>query len=132
MTGRRAGFRKIDNGIFAALIAARLSGSDYKIVLTVIDRTSGFQKEEAKISLSYFQKVTMLSRKAVRQAIKRLESRDMIRAKRNSTRTTIYALSDHTEWQTRANRVEEPAGLEYEMPPIDDEEPILDPEDLPY
>lgn len=131
MTPRRAGFRKIDNCIFEALIAAPLSGSVYKIVLVVIDRTLGFQKEKSKISLSYFAQATKLSRKTVRQAIWQAESRHMIAAQRDSTRTTIYALNDHTEWQTKGNRSDDPAELECEMPPFDGEESVGDPEDLP-
>jgi len=131
MTGRRAGFRKIDNGTFAALVAAPLSGSGYKVVLVVIDRTLGFQREKSKISLSYFESATRLSRRTVRLAIKRAEARHIIIAERNSTRTTIYALNDYTEWRTGANRSENWAELECEMPPFDGEESAFNPEELP-
>ncbi len=61
MTPQKAGFRKIDNELFTALIAAKLPGGVYQILLTVIDKTLGFQREEAPISLSKFQHSTGIS-----------------------------------------------------------------------
>ena len=101
MAPRRVGFRQIDNDVFKALIAAKLTGAGYQIVLTVIDKTLGFQKEKAPISLTYFGKLTGLSRQSVRLAIKQAEDRRIIIAERNSTRPTIYALNlDSWEWLT--------------------------------
>ena len=97
----RRGFRKIDNDIFKALMAASMSGAAFRIVLAVIDKTLGFQEEKAKISLSHFQKVTGLSRQSVRLAVKQAEAKNLITAQRDSTRPTIYALNDWREWLTR-------------------------------
>ncbi len=56
MTSQKPGFRKIDNDVFEELIAADLTGAGYKIVLTIIDRTIGFQRLKASISLTDFGK----------------------------------------------------------------------------
>lgn len=95
------GFRKIDNDIFTALMAASASGATLRIVLTVIDRTLGFQEKEARISLSHFQKVTGLSRQSVQLAIKQAKRKNLIKAQKDGTKPTIYALNDPGEWQTR-------------------------------
>jgi len=106
MTPRRAGFRKIDNDTFEALIAAGLSGAGYQVVLTVIDRTMGFRKgsgykEKASIPLTYFKQVTGLSRQSVRKAVKQAENRRIIIVERDSTRPSIYALNkDTSTWLT--------------------------------
>ncbi|MFC2024461.1 replication protein [Chloroflexota bacterium] len=98
---RRAGFRRIDNAPFQALMAAQLTGAGYQIVLTIIDRTLGFQKEKAKIPLTYFQKATGISRQSVCEAIKQAEERHIITVVRNSTRPSTYALNDQTQWLPR-------------------------------
>ena len=101
MTPRRAGFRKIDNDIFTAIIAAKLSGGGYQIVLVVIDKTLGFQKEMATIPLTHFEKVTGLSRRSLVKAIRKVEARRIITVQRGSTRKTTYALNlDYLEWLT--------------------------------
>ena len=97
----RRGFRKLDNDTFKALMAASVSGAVLRIVLAVIDKTLGFQKAEAKISLSHFQKVTGLSRQSVRLAVRQAEAKNLITARRDSTRPTIYSLNDCREWLTR-------------------------------
>ena len=101
MTSRRIGFRKIPNDVFEALIAAKLTGSGYQIVLVVIDKTLGFQKERATITLTHFEKVTGLSRRGVAKAIRKAEDRRIITVWRDSTRKTVYALNpDPLEWLT--------------------------------
>ena len=101
MASRSVGFRKIDNDVFKALIAAKLTGAGYQIVLTVMDKTLGFQKEKATISLTHFERITGLSRQSVRLAIKQAEDRRIITAERNSTRPTTYALNlRSSEWLT--------------------------------
>jgi len=97
----RKGFRKIDNDTFKALMVSTISGAAFRIVLAIIDKTLGFQKQEAKISLSHFQNVTGLSRQSVRLAVKQAEKQRLIRVQRDSTRPTIYALNGCAEWLTR-------------------------------
>lgn len=97
----KKGFRKIDNELFWALIAAQLPGAVYQIVLTVVDLTIGFRQERAPISLSRFQERTRLSRQSVTLAIKQAEQRRIISTERHSTKVTIYALNtDVSQWLT--------------------------------
>ena len=103
----KAGFRQIDNDTFEALIAAGLSGAGYQVVLTIIDRTLGYRKgsgykEKASIPLTYFEKVTGLSRQSVRLAIKQAKEKHIIAGERDITRVSTYALNlDVREWLTR-------------------------------
>lgn len=97
----RRGFRKIDNDTFKALMVVTISGAAFRIVLAIIDKTLGFQKQEAQISLSHFQKVTGLSRQSVRLAIRQAEREGLIRVQRESTKPTIYAMNSYVEWSTR-------------------------------
>ena len=101
LMSRKVGFRKIDNDLFTALVAAKLTGAGYQIVLAVIDRTIGFHRDKASISLTDFQKLTHLSRQSVRLAIKQLETMNIIYVERDGTRKTIYGLKDEGEWLTR-------------------------------
>lgn len=96
----KVGFRKIPNDVFTALIATKLTGAGYQIVLAVIDKTLGFHRESARISLTDFQTITGLSRQSVRIGIKQDETRNIIYAERDGTRKTIYGLKDVREWLT--------------------------------
>jgi phage replication O-like protein O len=98
---KRAGFRKIDNRLFQAMMSAQLTGSGYQVLLKVIDETIGFHRKEAKISLTRFQQATGLSRQSVRLAIKETEERLIIQAQRDSTRPTVYSVGDQREWLAR-------------------------------
>ena len=99
-TSRRSGFRKIDNALFKAILSAKLTGAGYQVILKVIDETNGFQRKEAKIPLTRFQRDTGLSRQSVRKAIKQAEERRIIRVERNGTRPSVYGLCDPSEWLT--------------------------------
>ena len=107
MNHRRAGFRKIENDIFEALVTAGLSGAGYQVVLTIIDLTLGYRKgseyrQWAKIPLTRFEQATGLSRQSVRLGVRQAEGRYIIKAERNSTRPTKYALNPNIgEWVTR-------------------------------
>ncbi len=98
---KRAGFRRIDNDLFHSIIAANLSGSEYKILLTIIDRTLGFQRESQKISLSDFQAMTGLSRQGVCNALRQATSKGIIATQKSRGKTTVYALiKDYDKWTT--------------------------------
>lgn len=97
--------RQINNEVFHALIAAKLPGAIYQIVLVVIDRTWGFEKHEAAISLSYFQETTGLSRQSVGIAIQKAESIHLIVVERHGTNPknpSHYMFNKHYDtWSTR-------------------------------
>jgi len=92
---RDRGRREIANDVFHALMSARLSGGEFQATLTVIDRTWGFEKLSATISLTFFQTATRLSRQGTIDAIKGLETKHIIVAKRNGTKATEYLFNKH-------------------------------------
>jgi len=102
---RESGHREIENKVFQAFIAAKLPGAVYQIVLTVIDRTWGFGKPAAPISLSYFQETTGLSRQSVGIALQKAESMHLIVIERHGTNPknpNHYMFNKHYDtWSTR-------------------------------
>ena len=96
----REGFRQIDNELFKAILSAKLTGAGYQVLLKVIDETNGFQRKEAKIPLTRFQRDTGLSKQSILNAIKQAEERHIIRVERNATKPSIYSLNDPYEWLT--------------------------------
>jgi phage replication O-like protein O len=100
MTGKK-GFRRIENELFKAIISADITRSGYKILLTVIHFTLGYQKDTADISLSTYQKMTGLTKANVLEAIRKLENKKIIRVVRDSTRKSFYQLNTNVnQWQT--------------------------------
>ena len=91
--------REIANDVFHALMAARLSGGEYQVVLTVIDRTWGFGKLSELISLSKFQEATLLSRQGVINAIQSLDTKHIIAVNHtwgtNPKKATEYLFNKH-------------------------------------
>ena len=75
---REDGTRQINNEVFENLIKANLSGGEFKIVLFIIHKSWGFNKETDRISLTQFQRGTSLTRPAVVKSIKKLEARKII------------------------------------------------------
>ena len=89
------GHREINNDIYHALMAAKLPGAVYQIVFTVIDKTWGFAKQEAPISLSQFESLTSLSHQSVRLAVKQAEGIRLIVVNRVSTKVSEYMFNKH-------------------------------------
>jgi phage replication O-like protein O len=67
------GFTAIANEIMDALIAADLSGQDFKIALLIIRKTYGFNKTEDAVSLSQMMKATTMCKIRCSQVVNRLE-----------------------------------------------------------
>ncbi len=92
------GHRQINNDCFHALMAMRLSGAVYQIILTVIDKTWGYSKHYTTISLNEFQAATHLTRQSVSQAIKRAEQLRIIIVGRDGTKCNTYMFNKY--WDT--------------------------------
>lgn len=75
---REKGNRQIANDVFSALIMAKLSGGEYQLALSLIDKSWGFNKTSDGISYSQMRKATKLTKPAVINSIKRLESKRII------------------------------------------------------
>jgi len=71
---RENGTRQIHNDVFHALVSGKLTGAEYKIILAVIDKTWGYNKTEAAISIKDFSGMTNLSSRMVKYSLKRLKS----------------------------------------------------------
>lgn len=70
--------REIPTPTFNALAAARLSGAEYQVIFVIIDRSWGWSKPFANISLKHFENATNLSRHSVINAVKSLEQKRII------------------------------------------------------
>ena len=69
---RENGTRQIHNDVFHALVSGKFTGAEYKIILAVIDKTWGYNKTEAAISIKDFSEMTSLSIRSVKLAVKHL------------------------------------------------------------
>jgi phage replication O-like protein O len=72
------GFRQINNQTYWALMAARLTGAEYQVIFSVIDRTWGYKAKEDSISFSDLARDTQLSRASVITAAQALEAKHII------------------------------------------------------
>ena len=95
------GHREINNDVYHALLAAKLPGAIYQIIFAVIDKTWGFAKHGAPLSLTQFQEMTGLSRSGVCKAVKQAEQRRLIVVEKQSTKVSKYIFNKHYDtWLT--------------------------------
>lgn len=87
--------RRVNSDVWHALMLAGMSGGEYQVVLTVIDRTWGFSLLSAPIPLKKFEDSTNLTRQGIIKALKRVEGRQIIVCHRNGTQTTEYLFNKH-------------------------------------
>ncbi|MBA7657053.1 hypothetical protein ES703_64983 [subsurface metagenome] len=87
--------RRVNNDVWHALMRACMSGGEYQVVLTVIDRTWGFSLLSAPIPLKMFEDSTNLSRQGIIKALKRVEGRHIIVCHRDGTKKTEYLFNKH-------------------------------------
>lgn len=81
---RENGNRQIANDVFQALMSAELSGSEFRIVMAVINNTWGYGKESDCIAISRFIEMTNLAERTIKKAIKTLkEARVLVCAPSN-------------------------------------------------
>ena len=66
------GYTAIANELLEQILKAPLNSSDFRIFLTIIRKTYGYNKKEDHISLTQFEKYTGLSRPTVVKSLKRL------------------------------------------------------------
>jgi phage replication O-like protein O len=96
---KEQGHRQIENSVLTALIKARLTGSEYQLALTVIDRTWGYAKTNGFIPMRTFEGVTGLSHQGVLDGLKHLETRNILVVGRHGQgKKSEYLLNKH--WDT--------------------------------
>ncbi len=104
------GFRQIANEVFLALIAAKLTGAEYKICLCVIHHSWGFGKKSDTLSGNQIARETGLSVRTIRTAIKSLRKRRIIhyvpsdRVHRGSPLNEFLFNKHHDTWITERLR----------------------------
>jgi len=62
-----------------------LGFGELKVLLAIIRQTLGYHRKRSKLSLTFLEKATGLSRSAVQRACDKLESREFIRRKKTTT-----------------------------------------------
>ncbi|UCE97161.1 MAG: replication protein [Dehalococcoidia bacterium] len=116
------GFRQIDNELWLAVIKADITRSCYKVLLTVIHYTLGYnQRTEAEISISEFENKTDLSRPAIKEALRILIDKNIIGIQQKYTNRTgnIYTINtDHESWVR--GKASLPSRVQVNLPSNDD------------
>lgn len=88
------GHTQIANEILEHLIHPGINGSEYRIAICVLRKTYGFNKIHDRISLSQFQKATLMKRKDVVKTIKSLVGKRVLVKEEN-----VYKFNkDWEEW----------------------------------
>lgn len=107
------GYIRITNEILDSLISAKLTRSEYKIILVVLRKTYGWNKKEDKISLSQFSQMTGISRVGVINAIKSLVKQGLLTSKAGfTTEVVTYSFQkDYDKWSTSKEHFTSKAGF---------------------
>ena len=82
-----------ENDILAAVTLLDLTATEYKVILTIIRKTWGFQKKEDWISYSQFVKCTGKSRVSVWSAISRLVKQGLLVKQTELGKRTKYSVN---------------------------------------
>lgn len=94
-------FRRMNYGLYEALMKAEVSGSVFRVILCVYDQSQGYQRQTAAISLARFERSTGLSRPGVCKAIKHAEKLHILQVFRRETsvhEATTYGINLESEW----------------------------------
>jgi phage replication O-like protein O len=75
---RENGNRQIASDVFRALMTAELSGTEFRLVLAIIDKTWGFNKESDCIAISQLMETTGIAERTVKESIKILKEKRVI------------------------------------------------------
>ena len=96
---RENGHRRISNEVFKALVATKMSGAIYQVILAVIDRTWGYDKPYGYISFAQFKSATTLSQQSISKAVQNAEKARIIVVERDGTgKGNKYLFNKH--WDT--------------------------------
>jgi hypothetical protein len=102
---REPKYRIIDYPYFKAIKGGKLTGSQYAVLLEIIDQTFGYREDKkprlsCEVSLTDFQEGTKLDRTQVIRAIRALENMLIIIVDRSGgTRGTVYTWNTPEKWQ---------------------------------
>lgn len=94
------GYTKIPNEILEALLKAQLNSTQFKILLTIIRYTYGFQRQEHKQSVSFIAKATDSDTQAIRRGLNNLIEANLITVVTEATFKTSRVLKINEEIDT--------------------------------
>jgi phage replication O-like protein O len=121
------GYTAIAHELMEALMAANLSGGQFRLLLCLLRQTYGFNRKSASMSASTFADMTGLHPKVVAREIRDLEARGLLLVLREEGRTSSYSLQkDYQRWQT-GNQMVPGTGNHLVPPPGTDRFPPREP-----
>jgi len=92
------GYTRIANELYDAILKHKFTMVETKLVLTIIRKTYGYQKQSDAISLAQFEAITKLSRGNCSRSISKLIKRNIIK-KSGKYRKKYYSINKHyREW----------------------------------
>ena len=92
------GHTGIANELLEPIIAAKLNGTEYAVLLYVIRKTYGYLKPEDWISYTQFEKATNRTRPNVWKAIESLVTKKILVTKKELGKTLYRLNKDYTQW----------------------------------
>jgi len=99
------GYTKIANELYDALCKIRISGEARQVLDVIIRKTYGFNKKLDCIALSQFSLATGLSKVAVRKALNKLISMNLITQKGNDIAKEYGITKDYELWKPLPKKV---------------------------
>jgi len=91
---------RIANELFRALRGYAFSGSELRILLSVIEHTYGYNRRTAQLSYSYIAKLTGLTKRSVARTIKRLVAANVLKCVAPHTARGGYTWMLNNHYQT--------------------------------
>jgi phage replication O-like protein O len=99
------GYTPIANELVEALAHIRVNGEAMQVLWVILRKTYGFQKKSDSIALSQFSLATGLSKIAVRKAVNKLLSLNIITQKGNDLAKEYCLVKDYSSWKPLPKKV---------------------------
>ena len=97
------GHTDIAHGILEALMQAKLTGTQWDLVMAVIRKTFGWKKKEDYISLKQFQELTGRHRNLIARALTALQTRNILQQTRKPTIDRAAKWRFNKYWDTEGS-----------------------------
>ena len=101
------GFTRVANELLEALLAAPLSGQEFRIALTVIRKTYGYRKKVDRISMGQFEKETGITKKRCQLVMKELVEKNIIIKGGSFWKPTYGPQKNYKQWKFQTTPQEE-------------------------
>jgi len=100
ITELKKNYTRIPNVLLEVLAQSGLSGSEYRIILSIIRKTYGWNKISDWISVSQLSKMTNIRTNHINRTVNRLAKRKIIIKKKLKDRCYYSIQSDYKKWVT--------------------------------